>query len=239
MLSKLSFHLVEFLWPGCCVLCGIPGTQLCQSCERSLPRWPPDERFWFYGDEELLIYSPFRYEEPLRSAIVKGKYAFESYRFSALARLLCQKLPADRALAHPDAVIPIPLSRQRTKERGYNQASIIAGEVGRHLRLPLLRGRLRRMHSAPPQASLELRDRLVSPRGSFSADGVMGRSILLVDDVVTSGGTLLAAAEALFSAGARQVSAVTLARTAPPQAGGVGVIRAPEEAGIRSAEADP
>ncbi|HMS18121.1 MAG TPA: phosphoribosyltransferase family protein, partial [Planctomycetota bacterium] len=85
--------------------------------------------------------------------------------------------------------------------------------VGDHLRLPVLKGTLRRVVQGPAQTTLSRSDRLLNLVGAFAAEGVLCRSVLLVDDVITTGGTLIACATALLDAGARRVTAFTLART--------------------------
>jgi len=136
-------------------------------------------------------------------------------------------------------VVPVPQSFRRRLARGFNQAELIAEGVARRCRFPLLRGGLRRIAPAPPQVSLSRTERLKSPRRTMAARdlrrtlspaisrvpgrfrerlvGVLrspvdGRVVLLIDDVITTGGTVNEAARALLDAGAREVLVGAVAR---------------------------
>jgi ComF family protein len=124
-------------------------------------------------------------------------------------------LMAERAQAwQGDAVVPLPLAPQRLRERGYNQAEEIARVLAARLRRPLLRDVLLRIRHCPSQQGLRLARRRTNVRGAFAAGpAAAGRDLLLVDDVLTSGSTLDAAAAALKRAGARSVTNCVVART--------------------------
>jgi ComF family protein len=114
-----------------------------------------------------------------------------------------------------EAVVPVPLSGRRQRERGYNQSRLLAKHVAAGLDVPLVDA-LRHTRFSPPQAGgLTREQRFANVANAFavSAPGmVRGRSLLLVDDVATTGATLDACATTLVAAGARVVTAVTFAR---------------------------
>ena len=113
-----------------------------------------------------------------------------------------------------DFVVPVPLAPSRERQRGYNQARLLAAEVARRLDLPLDTGVLIRLRDTPPQTSLPRARRLQNVRGAFRAlRKLSGARILLVDDVTTTGATIEAAARALRRRGAVWVGALALART--------------------------
>jgi ComF family protein len=114
-----------------------------------------------------------------------------------------------------EVVVPVPLHWWRRWRRGHNQAERIAWGLARELKLPL-RPALRRVRSVEKLASLSRTERLEAMKGAFSVvseNRVRGRTILLVDDVLTSGATCGAAARALKAAGAKRVVAAVVART--------------------------
>jgi ComF family protein len=145
--------------------------------------------------------------------MVRIKYAGEAHALPPLIEATLKELPNEAQLLFPDAVVAVPTSKPRLKQRGFDQAVIIAKEVARTLHLSMLSGALKRRRKDVPQVSLTRKERLTNLQGAFRATGVFGRSVLLVDDVVTTGGTILAASAALEQAGARRVVAFTLART--------------------------
>lgn len=116
-----------------------------------------------------------------------------------------------------DIVVPVPLHRQRERERGYNQADVIARPLARKLKLPYRPVLLVRKKPRPDKQILSLKERWESVRGAFATrKGVQvdNQRVLLVDDVMTTGATLDACAKALRGAGAKSVIGLTVARAA-------------------------
>jgi len=117
-------------------------------------------------------------------------------------------------------LVPIPLGRQRQRERGHNQAEVLARAIAQRsgLRVADLLGRTRETRS---QTALDPRERRENVAGAFEVSGVGGRvsgeRLVLIDDVLTTGATLVAAAEALATSGAVEVGAVTFARAPKPE----------------------
>ena len=112
-----------------------------------------------------------------------------------------------------DALIPVPLARERERERGFNQSTLLARRIGRRLDVPTRPGWLARIRSTRPQSDLSAAERRANVRGAFRAsDHAAGRHVLLVDDILTTGATLDACARALRAAGARRVGVLTVAR---------------------------
>jgi len=153
------------------------------------------------------------FEEPLRSAIHQFKYRNGRVLAEPLALLLrdCWEhypLPVD-------VLVPVPLHKRRLQERGYNQAALLAREMGRLVSLPVVEGVLRRERETRVQVGLSARERRENVAGAFRcSDGAMrGDRVLLIDDVCTTGATLEACAVALRQQGkARMIWALTVAR---------------------------
>jgi predicted amidophosphoribosyltransferase len=135
----------------------------------------------------------------------RGAHAATLWLADAMAPLLVPPLPA--------VVTWAPTSPERRRERGFDHAELLARRVARRARRPLRRLLVRL--PGPAQTGLSVGERRVGPR--FSARGRVGSSVLLIDDVATTGATLAAAAAALRAAGATRIVALTAARTPPPQ----------------------
>ncbi|MFL6276822.1 MAG: ComF family protein [Blastocatellia bacterium] len=133
-----------------------------------------------------------------------------------LRRLIAQTFAAHQAGLAAEVIVPVPLHPKRQRERGFNQAEMVARVIARYSRLPLVIHMLSR--SKPTErhrAGLDARDRARSVADAFRVSdprAVINASILLVDDLFTTGGTLSAAARTLMDTGARQVSVLTIAR---------------------------
>jgi ComF family protein len=152
---------------------------------------------------------------PLREAIRHFKYRDVRVLAAPLGKLMAQGwavLPPADVL--PDAIVPVPLHASRERERGYNQAALLAHELSSRVRLPVEEDVLVRSRKTVPQVGLDVTERRANVLHAFqcSSTGLAGRRVLLVDDVCTSGATLQAASDALREGGVSSVWAYTLAR---------------------------
>ena len=133
-----------------------------------------------------------------------------------LGDFLCRSLAAEDDLwLGLDAVIPVPLHRKKLKTRGFNQAEVLAARIARTRKIELLNRRLIKIRNTPPQTTLEGRERDQNVRGAYRvrrAGNLKGRTVLLVDDVYTTGSTIRECSRMLKQAGVTEVRAVTLAR---------------------------
>jgi ComF family protein len=188
--------------PPFCPRCGKPQASgiVCASC-RQRPTQLDGAR------------SAFRFDEAIRKAIHQLKYRNLKAISACLAELL-----ADYLRENPlpgEALIGVPLHPRRLKERGYNQSSLLAEELGRRTGLPVIEGCLFRIKQAQPQVravDVEERRRNVAEAFVCRDERASGKQIILVDDVCTSGATLESCAEALKKKGATSVWGLTLAR---------------------------
>ncbi|GJM41602.1 MAG: hypothetical protein DHS20C20_18840 [Ardenticatenaceae bacterium] len=112
-----------------------------------------------------------------------------------------------------DFVLPIPLHAERERKRGYNQSTLLTRAFCKHVMLPYAEDALQRTRFTTPQVGLSAVDRLKNVQDAFQADvRVVGKHILLIDDVCTTGATMAASANALYAAGAQTVSGYCVAR---------------------------
>ncbi len=165
-----------------------------------------DAGFFVLRERQTLISPVFLYEEPLRSVILDLKFNGERSKARILGLLAArhlQRLPWKAA-----ALVPLPLGRKRLRTRMYNQAELIASEIARELRLPLITNLLLRARDTCPQTEMPGRKaRAENVRGAFAlqpqraASLPPGLPLLLIDDVVTTGASFDAAAAPLRQAG--------------------------------------
>lgn len=149
---------------------------------------------------------------PLKRAIYQFKYRRKRKLALPLADLMHHHL-----LENPlpvELIVPVPLHMDRLRERGYNQAALLAHELSERSGLPLEEGSLVRIRVTAPQVALKAEERRKNVRGAFRGQGekTRDRQVLLVDDVSTTGATLEACAEVLREKGADSVWGLVLAR---------------------------
>ncbi|KQP39721.1 ComF family protein [Pseudorhodoferax sp. Leaf274] len=158
------------------------------------------------------------YVYPWTGCIAQFKYRQQPGWAGALADLLRHTPWVEPALERCAVVLPMPLSNARLRQRGFNQALELARRLAPH---KTEAGLLLRIRDTAPQVALSAAERRRNVRGAFAleplgADRIRGTDAVLVDDVMTSGASLFAAAEVLRAAGAARVSALVLARTPAP-----------------------
>jgi ComF family protein len=214
------------------------GGALCTTCGQPLAAWSLGDSSTERADEGLVcpecqgrtygfdrVRSYALYKGALMRAIVLLKFE----RMEPLGRWFAERLAEvarrETLPARVDVVVPVPLHRQRERERGYNQADLIAKPLARKLGLPYRAVLLVRTKPRPDKHILTLEERWESVRGAFATrpgSQVDNLRVLLVDDVMTTGATLDAAAKALRGAGAKSVIGLTVARAARHPAVGSG-----------------
>ena len=193
-------------WCGC----ELPGgyhKQLCGSCE------PADGR-------SVQIFSALSYEYPVDQLVIGAKFRCLPIHACALGELLGRSLDRREQaglLIRPDIVVPVPLHRTRLAWRGFNQTAeisrVLAGELG----LPVDEQCCRRSRATREQSGLSGPERRRNVRDAFDASAsVAGKQIAIVDDVFTTGCTVLALADALRDSGAGHVQVWTVARSVQP-----------------------
>lgn len=214
----------DVLYPRRCAGCGRRGMWVCGACAPTSPPFAPPwcarcgaptDRATCRCNELVATLDRVRsagsYDGWLRSAVIAFKYEGETDRAEHLGDLMLATI-AD--LLPADALVPVPLHPRRLRERGYNQAVLLAGHAGKALGVPV-RALLERTRATDQQARLGANDRWTNVRGAFAVRenvDVQSMRIVLIDDVLTTGATLSACAEAFVAAGAVSVSAATLAR---------------------------
>lgn len=226
-LYRLTWQMLDWVFPPRCAGCDRPGVRWCCECQGSVrrlhePLCPvcgmPRSVGMICGvcRETPPHFQALRswgiFDGSLRMVLHRLKYR----RDIALGQSLADNMkPAFQAMQWPvDLVAPIPLGKKRLKERGYNQAALIARPLALALDLEYSSNTLMRWRETHSQVGLSREQRRENVNGVFKVnpEAARGRRILLIDDVATTGSTLSSAAEALMSAGAVQVYAFTAAR---------------------------
>ena len=187
----------------CCALPLLADVPLCGACIKEPP-----------AIDRCLSAVPYGY--PWSDLIVRFKFQGQPGLVRPFALMLRSTPWVEPALDAADTVLPMPLSKERLLTRGFNQAYVLAQALSRSKADPAL---LLRIKNTPPQSSLTRAERLSSVKDAFAVEPLRlselkGARVVLVDDVMTSGASLFAAARTLKTAGAAHITAIVLARTA-------------------------
>lgn len=237
----LMRRTIRFVLPVHCSICGSlltddPTPHFCTGCWRTVVRMPsprcsrcdrpfPSAVATAYSPNHVcqpcLMRPPsytrawtlYPYRSPLRDAICLFKYRGKVSLASALGTLMTEQLPF---LGRLDVIIPVPLHRERLRQREFNQSLLLADHIGRVLGIPVSYTNLIRTTPSPPQTTLSKKSRLKNLRGAFALqypDEIIKKRVLLIDDVFTTGTTVNECAKSLRKAGSSDVLVLTLGRT--------------------------
>ncbi|MBC7362544.1 MAG: ComF family protein [Candidatus Aminicenantes bacterium] len=191
-----------------CQVCGrflyheTTGSSTCLECQKNPP---PFTRHRSLGP----------YSGRLKELIILFKYKGYEALSQPLAGLAYKNFITDGLFPGVDFILPVPLYRLKERDRGFNQAELLARELSRLSRRPVLKGVLVKTKNTAAQVSLEAKARESNLKGAFAVrkpEKIQGCTLLLVDDVYTTGSTIRECAQVLRQAGAREIRALTLAR---------------------------
>jgi len=226
--AKLKGAALDLLFPQWCVGCGKEGGFICGSCCYTLKRINPPvcpvcgrpqpdgmlcSSCVNWQSHIDGIRSPFIFDGVMRQAIYQLKY----HNLRALAAPLAELL-RDYLIVNPipaEVLVPVPLHRKRLRERGYNQSSLLARELGKLAKLPVMDDCLiRQRHTVPQARTANVAERQDNIANAFACRDhrLQDKRVLLIDDVATSGATLDACATTLKAAGATSVWGLAMAR---------------------------
>jgi competence protein ComFC len=202
-------RLLTILFPSPCLICGYLEELLCIDCQKELKFLPHIRTV-----NELIIYSPHLYlkASPIEQLINPFKYSHQARVSNYFAPRMAETLRLFNNQALP-ILVPVPLHKNRKKERGYNQSMLLAQWIGKHLGLEVQQYLCRKRETSPQAQLARKSDREKNLCGAFEVNirPPQDRQLILVDDIVTTGSTLLECRKALLGAGAQSVIALTLA----------------------------
>ncbi|MEK6789496.1 MAG: ComF family protein [Pseudomonadota bacterium] len=207
--------LADLPWQDhACAVCALPlpppltpslsthdDSVICAECRLKPPPWQQAQ-------------TVFHYQFPIDRLIAAFKYQHQLALTDLFADLMAARIAPD---ALPTVIVPVPLHRNRLRERGYDQTLLLARTVARLTGLTCNTTTLQRLRDTPMQKTLDRDARRDNLAGAFGCAGhaLAGQHILLIDDVLTTGATLSVLSEVLLNAGAESVHALVIARTLP------------------------
>lgn len=217
---------IDLIFPPRCAGCDVSGRVWCEECNdriiapkgRSCPAcgFPLEKGIICSICEDWpnrVHVRPFaHYQKPISSAILKLKYRSDQALANEMASWLISVYHRTGWIA--DCVVPVPLADVRLRQRGYNQVALIVASFAKELKLLSFTNALKRVRETQSQVGLDRQERHQNVEGAFRADPriVQDQSIVLIDDLLTSGATMKNCAIALLNSGAVQVFCLTVGR---------------------------
>lgn len=208
--KKTASKLLDLLYPPHCIFCGaaLPaGVSVCGECDRSIA-FANTVRRMNLGEKgkDILCMAPYFYQGKVRDSMKEFKFRGHKEFAKFYAEAISRQLKGEPGF-HADIITAVPISKKRMAERGYNQSELIARELSRLLRLPYCCC-LKKIKENKIQHSLNQEQRFENVRGVYAplcVERIKSREVLLVDDIVTTGATLLECSKILLAADAEMV----------------------------------
>ncbi len=212
--------ILHLLFPPKCAICGRiireKDKLLCQDCKKTLPYAEWAEHLW-EGDLHLPCSAPFYYEEELRESFLRYKFQGKDFYAELFGGFVAEGA-REQLEGGWDLVTWAPLSGKRLRERGYDQAKLLAEIAAKQLSLPLEQTLIKQKDTKPQSGLKDGRARAENARGAYAPVrglNLKGKRVLLVDDILTTGSTMKECAKVLLGCGAERVEGAVLARHRP------------------------
>lgn len=213
--------MLDLIYPQVCGICGKLNTKsLCNKCKVKL-----EKEFNFqtdnYKEDESKNFIEhnyfFKYENFIRSQILALKFQEKPYVYKTIGYFLKNMKKSFENLKKYDIMIIVPISKQRKRERGYNQSRLVAREISKIIKVPIAKKILYKTKNTVPQSSLNKKEREENIKGVYKAINttkIYNKKILLIDDIYTTGNTVNECANILFQKGIKRtnIGVLTIAK---------------------------
>ena len=211
--------ILDLIYPPVCGLCGkINSKSLCKKCEIKLNNQAVFEIDNYsqnlnkYFDEHLYM---FMYDGLIRSLILKYKFNDKPYLYKTFIKYLLNNEKFVEILKNYDIIVAVPLSKERKKQRGYNQSNLIAVEISKKLQIKLCNNSLKKVQNTVKQSTLNKQERKQNIQGAYmlkNAKNLYKKNVLIIDDIYTTGSTVNECSKELSKAGTKKIGILTIAK---------------------------
>ena len=217
-LQKLKKFISSLFYPAKCPFCQDilkTGELLCESCKDQLQLRSILTDLELDYKRHIDVISAFYYEGKIKDAVCDFKFKSRLDYTDFFADSMAKALKLNNKKLDFDFISCVPMSKKHKKERGFNQASVLAKKLSEVLGIPFLEA-VAKVKETKTQHTLSKAERLVNIKGAFSVlnkESLIGKSILFCDDILTTGSTIKECALVLYGSGVKEVLGVTVAKT--------------------------
>lgn len=210
-------YIINIFYPNACGICGnISKYNICPKCKTRLNKIKQCKKHIYLTrsfTDEMYI---FKYKDLIRESFLKYKFGEQNYKYKAFANFIIKDKKICGFLKKYDIIIPVPISKKRKTQRGYNQSELIIKECARlDKTITVCKEVLYKIKDTKPQSTLDKEQRKINIQGAYKVQNsniINNKKVLLFDDIYTTGSTLEECAKALKKSGAYEVSVLTFAK---------------------------
>ena len=213
---KIKEQLLDLIYPPTCGICGKgKKTYLCKKCENKLKQiaiFGKDEYLDKYFDKHYYL---FKYDDIIRTMLIEYKFNEKPYLYRSILEFLNKYQKKYVQFEIYDIIIPVPISKKRNKERGYNQSLLIAREIAKNENVKLRNNVISKVKNNTTQSKLNKEERAENVKNVYKITKnkeIIDKNILLIDDIFTTGATLNECSKMLKQAGTKKVDVLTIAK---------------------------
>lgn len=211
-------QILNLIYPPKCGICGkLDHEYLCKKCQKMLENeaiWEikPNRNPYIFFEELISI---FQYQNIIREQIIDYKFNEKSYLYKTFTNFLIKNKKVFEKIKSYDTIIPVPISKKRKKQRGYNQSLLIAREISKKANIGLVINCLYKTKNTIEQSKLNREEREKNAQNVYELKNgkiIENKKILLLDDIYTTGNTVNSCCEVLKQANPKQIGVLVLAK---------------------------
>lgn len=205
--------ILDIFFPNVCSICDkICDDEICPKCRKKLNEIKQCKRHIYLRQSFTTHMYMFKYEDIVRSNIIKYKFGEQNYRFRGFVNFMQKDKKICGFLKKYDIIIPVPISKKRKRQRGYNQSELIVNELKKQMSdIKVITNVLYKIKNTAPQSSLNKEQRMYNLKNAYKVENqeiIKNKKILLFDDIFTTGSTVEECAKVLKKAGAYEVRSI-------------------------------
>jgi ComF family protein len=209
--------LINLIYPKVCGICGeISKEYICNKCKVKIKKWQRNKKHIYLTKNFTTHMYIFDYKDVIRQRILQYKFQEKTYIYRTFIKIILNDKKICGFLKSYDIIIPVPISKQRKKSRGYNQSEIIAREISKKTaQLEYRNDILFKVKNTMPQSLLDKEKRNINIKGAYfvkNTQALENKKILLLDDIFTTGNTVNECSRVLKLEGAKEIGVLTLAK---------------------------
>lgn len=212
--------ILNLIYPNSCGICEkVCRESLCKKCELAIKKYKIDDIKNCTNNKNMhfdYCINVLKYESIVRDKIIDFKFNEKTYLYKTFAKIILKDKKICRFLQNQyDIIIPVPMHKHKKRLRGYNQTELIAKELGKSLGIQVDTSSFAKTKNTETQSTLTKSKRVENVKGAYGVlrtNNIIGKRIILFDDIYTTGSTLNECSKVLKKAGAKSVGVITLAK---------------------------